>query len=94
MTGVVLERAALAGKKGNAIKLRLASGSGLRLDGVYFGDAADFAGALGAQLGEDGVFSCCGPADIMFYPEIDDYRGMRKIQLVVSAVRRSRGMGA
>jgi single-stranded-DNA-specific exonuclease len=88
-TGLVLERAALAGKRGNAIKLRLVSASGLRLDGVYFGDAGDFAGALGAQFGENGIFSCSGPADIIFYPEIDDFRGMRKIQLVVSAVRPS-----
>ncbi|MDR1438755.1 MAG: DHH family phosphoesterase [Clostridiales bacterium] len=89
MTGLTLERATPVGKSGGVVRLRLASALGRGMDGVYFGGMADFAGALGALPGEDGIIRGGARADIVFYPEINDYGGTERIQLVVSAVRPS-----
>jgi hypothetical protein len=63
------------------------------LDAVFFGDVNTFIAKLGLTAGADGSLVCRGtPAvavDITFFPEINEYNGMRKVQLIIRSVRKA-----
>ena len=76
MTGALLTRVTPIGG-GSHLKLRLAKG-GAEFDCVFFGCRAE---QLGAEEGE--------LVDAAFYPQINEFRGRRSVQLLISDLRRA-----
>ena len=63
------------GKDRNVIKARAADAQGSCLPAVYFGDVDDFRQKL-----RDGG----GKLTVTYYPEINEYRGERSLQVVIT----------
>ena len=90
--GLGLDYAALIGAKRNVVKIKLASRDRLH-DAVYFGDPDVFVRVLGLEPDDMGML--VGGAmprlrvDVIFYPEINEYNGCRRMQLVVRSIRPS-----
>ena len=61
------------GKKRNVAKFRLMDESGAGIDGVYFGEAEEFASYV---RGKERI-------SVTYYPEINRYMGRESIQAVV-----------
>ena len=105
LKSMAIESAALIGSKRNVIKIKFRSGPGRFADrygvgkplieAVYFGDVDLFAEKLGLAVNPDGTLVNWGipavSADVTFYLEINDYNGIRKVQLVIRSVRRAAG---
>ena len=101
--GLALEYASLIGSRKNVVKMKLrhytdrcdersAYGKPL-IEAVFFGDVVLFMRKLDLTAGDDGVIVNRGsPAvtiDATFFPEINEYNGVRKIQLIVRSVRKA-----
>lgn len=82
----------ILGKNSNVLKLKLTDGR-LVIEGVYFGDIKNFEEEIIGHYGEDeynkllngrpnGIF-----LDLTYFPEINEYMGNKKIQLVISNYR-------
>ena len=71
---VVLKNGRVFGKSRNVAKFTCDDGMGHYLDAVYFGDADEMV----AQMEAHG-----GLCSIVYYPDINEYKGKRSIQIVV-----------
>ena len=87
----VLE-AKILGKDKNVLKLKISDGN-LCIDGIYFGDINDFDEALKVSYGEDEynkVFNGYPnrvKIDVVCVPEINEFRGNKKVQLIIQNYR-------
>ncbi len=64
----------ILGKNRNAVRLNLVTDTGFTMEGIIFTDGDDFMRWLGDRR----------TIDIVYYPEIDEYNGNRKIQVRIS----------
>ena len=72
--GVRLDGITVLGKNRNVLKCRVTDGSGYSISAVMFGEAERMKTEL----------SGCALCNIVYYPEINEYNGFRRIQLVIS----------
>lgn len=92
---LLLLSARILGKNRNVCRMRVQSGPGKVMDAVYFGDAEAFRGYVAERYSEDvaeALFSGKGYDESVrmsfaYYPKIDDFQGMKKIQIVVQNYR-------
>ena len=63
------------------------------IDAVFFGDAGVFMQKLDLSDSGDGALIGWGgrplPVDVTFSPEINDYNGVRKVQMIVRSIRKA-----
>lgn len=80
------------GKRKNALKMTVRNGSGCRMEAMYFGDIEAFDAYLRAQYGSTAVEALYAgqheesqPVDLglVYYPSVNEFRGMRTIQITV-----------
>ena len=87
--------ARILGKNRNVLKLKLTDGR-LYIEGIYFGDIEGFENSVKDELGEDEynkVFSGASNnlyLDIICMPDINEFNGNKKVQLVISNYRISK----
>ena len=85
----------ILGKNRNALKLKLSDGR-LYIEGIYFGDIDSFENSIKDELGEieyNKVFNGVSNnlyLDIICMPEINEFNGNKKVQLVISNYRISK----
>jgi len=90
---MAIEYASIIGSKRNVIKLKLRRNASPPVEAVYFGDVGMFIQKL--ELTDDGESPLVyrgSPAvvmDLTFYAEINDYNGVRKVQLIIRSVRKT-----
>jgi single-stranded-DNA-specific exonuclease len=103
LKGLQIESASLIGSRRNVVKMRLRDGAPRGperpvayrqpIEAVFFGDVGLFAEKLGLEAGPDGVLIYMGSpavtADVTFFVEINDYNGVRKVQLIIRSIRKS-----
>ncbi|MVX62406.1 single-stranded-DNA-specific exonuclease RecJ [Clostridium chromiireducens] len=95
MKKLKLLEAKILGKNRNVLKLKLSDGA-LVIEGIYFGDIESFEETIKLRFGEyeyNRVLS--GDSnhvylDIICFPEINEYMGNKKVQLVISNYRISK----
>lgn len=84
--------ARILGKNRNVLKLKLTDGR-LYIEGIYFGDIEGFENSVKDELGEieyNKVFSGASNnlyLDIICMPDINEFNGNKKVQLVISNYR-------
>ena len=87
--------ARILGKNRNVLKLKLTDGR-LYIEGIYFGDIEGFENSVKDELGEieyNKVFSGASNnlyLDIICMPDINEFNGNKKVQLVISNYRISK----
>lgn len=87
--------AKVLGKNKNVLKLKLTDGR-LYIEGIYFGDIDGFENSIKDELGEveyNKVFNGMSNnlyLDIICMPEINEFNGNKKVQLVISNYRISK----
>ena len=87
--------AKILGKNRNVLKLKLSDGR-LYIEGIYFGDIEGFEKSIKDELGEieyNKVFNGLSNnlyLDIICMPEINEFNGNKKVQLVISNYRVSK----
>jgi single-stranded-DNA-specific exonuclease len=87
--------ARILGKNRNVLKLKLTDGR-LYIEGIYFGDIEGFENSVKDKLGEieyNKVFSGASNnlyLDIICMPDINEFNGNKKVQLVISNYRISK----
>lgn len=80
------------GKKRNMLKLLVRDGSGVSMEALYFGDAEEFLGLAADRYGREPAERLLqGKASgirfsLAFYPGINEYRGNRTLQIVITDV--------
>lgn len=80
------------GKDKNVLKMKLSDGT-LFIDGIYFGDIHDFQESLKLSYGEDEYNKAFNgypngvKIDIVCVPEINEFRGNKKVQLIIQNYR-------
>lgn len=90
--GLRVTEAKVLGKDKNVLKLKLTNGN-LYIDGIYFGDIKSFEDSIKEYYGDeeyDKLFNGCQndvKLDLVYYPDINEYRGNKKIQLVIQNYR-------
>lgn len=72
--GIRLEGLTVLGRNRNVLKCRATDGSGYSISAVMFGEAD--------RMKEE--LSSCALCNIVYYPEINEYNGFRRLQLVIS----------
>lgn len=81
--------ARIVGKNQNVLKLQLQTERGTRVDAVYFGDVEQWKEYYRQKYGEHEVnASLRGQKNgirmsVVYYPEINEYQGIRRVQLVI-----------
>lgn len=81
--------ATVIGKQRNVLKLRLADAQGYEIDGIYFGNIDDFNKYISSHFPENEVeYMYQGRKNAVklsftYYPEVNEFRGSRKLQLVI-----------
>jgi len=81
------------GKNRNVMKLKLKNPAGKVFDGVYFGKEKEILAFFRDKFGEDGTDALMrgcpsdGTVDITYYPEINEYRGARYLQIMIKSMR-------
>ncbi len=94
-TNVLVQRATLMGRTSSALRLDIKNSDGCRMEAVYFGDTAQFQHDIETAYGNGtmgGLFNgLSGPVrlDLVYYPSVNEYRGERRIQIVVEHYRAS-----
>ena len=86
--------AMLVGSKKSVVKMKLEAGAMKDIDAVFFGETEVFLQVLGLQPNERYILvdaSSPMDVDVLFYPELNDYFGGKKLQLVVRNIRKSQG---
>ena len=84
--------AKVLGKNKNVLKLKLSDGR-LYIEGIYFGDIEGFENAIKDELGEseyNKVFNGLQNnlyLDLICIPEVNEFNGNKKVQLVISNYR-------
>ena len=87
--------AKILGKNKNVLKLKLTDGR-LYIEGIYFGDIEGFENSIKDELGENEynkVFNGISNSlylDIICMPDINEFNGNKKVQLVISNYRISK----
>ena len=82
----------ILGKNRNVLKLKLSDGR-LYIEGIYFGDIEGFENSIKDELGENEynkVFNGISNSlylDIICMPDINEFNGNKKVQLVISNYR-------
>ena len=80
------------GKDKNVLKMKLSDGT-LFIDGIYFGDINDFEESLKLRYGEDEYNKAFNgypnsvKIDLVCVPEINEFRGNKKVQLIIQNYR-------
>ena len=101
--GLAIEYASLIGSKRNVVRLKLRPNKQRTnerypydknyIDAVFFHDAEMLLNKLGLSAGDDGAIVSRGEprtlVDVTFYPEINDYNGIRKVQLIIRSIRKA-----
>jgi single-stranded-DNA-specific exonuclease len=90
LRGVTLAGASLMGARRSVARLRLQPRRRASLEGVFFGGPGPLADALGIRFDAAGNLAPGGAGllvDVVFCPEVNDYGGARRIQLVVRGIR-------
>lgn len=77
--GVQFSELCVLGKNRNVLRCRVTDSTGYTMPAVLFGEAE----AMKAELSEASVYS------ILYYPDINEYHGVRKLQLVISAYQKN-----
>ena len=86
--------AMLVGSKKSVVKMKLETAPMRDIDAVFFGETEAFLQVLGLKPNERYILvdaSSPMDVDILFYPELNDYFGGKKLQLVVRNIRKSQG---
>lgn len=90
---ICVTKAMVLGKNNNVLKLRLKTGLGKIIDGVYFGDINEFENTIINKYGNeelqklyDGQYNSVN-IDFIFYPSINEYNGVSNIQLIIQNYR-------
>lgn len=92
MKKLKLLEAKILGKNRNVLKLKLTDGR-LKIEGIFFGDIEGFEENIKLEYGEeeyDKVFNGMPNnvyLDIICFPEINEFMGNKKVQLVISNYR-------
>lgn len=92
MKKLKLLEARILGKNRNVLKLKLTDGN-LVIEGIYFGDIEGFEETIKCEFGEyeySKVFNGNSNKvylDLICFPEINEYMGNKKVQLVISNYR-------
>ena len=87
--------AKILGKNRNVLKLKLTDGR-LYIEGIYFGDIDSFENSIKDELGEIEYDKVCNGLsnnlylDIICMPEVNEFNGNKKVQLVISNYRISK----
>ena len=87
--------AKILGKNKNVLKLKLSDGR-LYIEGIYFGDIEGFESLVKDELGEEEYNKVVSGLpnnlylDIICMPEINEFNGNKKVQLVISNYRISK----
>lgn len=86
---IAVARAYVAGKNHNVLRLSLITERGTRISAVYFGDVEKWKVYYAAKYGDVEVERAfLGQENkirmsIVYYPEINEYQGMRSLQLII-----------
>lgn len=79
----------ILGKNKNVIKMQILSNTGVRMDGMYFGDTEVFLNYLREKFGDaevEKMFQGRTNAislSLTYYPSVNEYREVRTIQIIV-----------
>ncbi len=82
-------KATVRGAKRNVLSFDLLSDAGIVVPAVYFGDADEALARLAAKCGQSEVEDLLTgrinhvQMDIIYYPEINEFRGVRNVQIVI-----------
>ena len=83
----------VVGKNANVLKLTFLTEEKRTMDGVYFGDTEEFFSYVEKKFGEDTLGKMKKgeksgvKLTMVYYPEINEYNGVRKIQIVMQKYR-------
>jgi len=87
---IYVNRFQIMGQKKNALKLYLETADGVKMDGILFGSPQDieekeqFLISLSEETGGRPKIAC------LYYPQINEFRDMRTLQIVITDMDRSR----
>ena len=87
---IILRHAALVGNKKNVIKIKFALSEKKSFDAVFFGDIEVFLKVLKLTLDDRCILRSKTRnklVDVIFHLEINEYNGVKKMQLVVKSIR-------
>lgn len=90
---LAIRRAYVVGKNQNVLKLELLTQNGSHISAVYFGDVNEWRTYYSKKYGEKEVEAAfCGRENgiqmsVVYYPEINDYQGIERVQLVIRNYR-------
>ncbi len=82
-------RAAVRGASRNVLSLRVANASGKSVDAVYFGNITEFEDFIKEEWGESELHALYEgkinnvDLGLAFYPDINEFRGVKNIQLII-----------
>lgn len=86
---LILRRAFVVGKNRNVLRLSLQTQTGAAVSAVYFGDVAAFEDYYAEKYGSEAVQRAFRGQEngirmsIVFEPELNEYQGMRSVQLII-----------
>lgn len=87
--GIRVRRGRILGKNGNVGKYRVADEGGREYDMMYFGDLEKWHGFLAEHFGQEELDRLYGAGSgaivisVIYYPEINVYRGVESLQMVM-----------
>lgn len=87
--GIRVRKGRILGKNGNVGKYRIADGEGREYDMMYFGDLERWHGFLAEHFGQEeldrlyGAGSSAIVISVIYYPDINVYRGVESLQMVM-----------
>ena len=86
---LILRRAFVVGKNRNVLRLSLQTEAGAAVSAVYFGDVAAFEDYYAEKYGSEALQRAFRGQEndirmsIVFEPELNEYQGMRSVQLII-----------
>ena len=86
-------RAAVIGKNQNVLKFQMESTDGVRMEALYFGDPQEMLEYLSVRYSHAEVERMLQGRenavrmDVLYYPSVNEFRGMRTIQIVITGYR-------
>lgn len=87
--GFAVEQARILGVNRNVLKLRLRDRNGIHIDGMYFGDIEAFNTRVRETYGDEQTERMYGGQSnrvellLAYEPDINEYRGMKSLQLII-----------
>ncbi len=88
-----LRRGRVVGKNLNVLRLTVENTAGTRMEAVYFGDIPAFEELVRENFGPEALGQLYRgepnpiALSLAYYPQIDEYRGVRSLQIVISYLR-------